>query len=525
MDTAPGSTGVWWRLRLAEDGVVSQCKCGKVFGSKRGHAAGCTYTRPKVDTASGPADVVGGTKAKCRRGRPPGKHGPYKNKRVKATQLQANCTTNENQKLQAMQQQNSTFGAAGGRQLVDAQAAQLQANCTTNENQKLQAMQQQNSTFGAAGGRQLVDAQAAQLQAYCTSNYSQNVQAMQQQNSAIGAAGAAVPTTSKMTAGTSSGATSAAAEAKANASKPAGVGGAALLVAHARAAAPPKRRSPSAKITMHDNLSPAGKGKQKAGLKIMTPGLSKEFPAGTQPRHAAGLHGTAAAGAGHTLNAMISLAAQMRARNCQSLSAQQAALLNSQPMLPGLSPLAGFGGVVMPMQGMPRVPVMPAGMAWMQQQPIQQQPIQQQPIQQQQAAMNAGLFAAGLLGIQWGSFGLGGLGGLGGGVGSLKPSPQLTGPLLETPRQQLARHQQEQTQLLARQLLARQAAAQGALATASFAAGARNRHERPAIRGQCRLCGCDVLYSHPMLKDPVSGIYQHKDCQASGGPASGSGFG
>ena len=482
MDTAPGSTGVWWRLRLAEDGVVSQCKCGKVFGSKRGHAAGCTYTRPKVDTASGPADVVGGTKAKCRRGRPPGKHGPYKKKRVKATQLQANCTTNENQKLQAMQQQNSTFGAAGGRQLVDAQAAQLQA--------------------------------------YCTSNYSQNVQAMQQQNSAIGAAGAAVPTTSKMTAGTSSGATSAAAEAKANASKPAGVGGAALLVAHARAAAPPKRRSPSAKITMHDNLSPAGKGKQKAGLKIMTPGLSKEFPAGTQPRHAAGLHGTAAAGAGHTLNAMISLAAQMRARNCQSLSAQQAALLNSQPMLPGLSPLAGFGGVVMPMQGMPRVPVMPAGMAWM-----QQQPIQQQPIQQQQAAMNAGLFAAGLLGIQWGSFGLGGLGGLGGGVGSLKPSPQLTGPLLETPRQQLARHQQEQTQLLARQLLARQAAAQGALATASFAAGARNRHERPAIRGQCRLCGCDVLYSHPMLKDPVSGIYQHKDCQASGGPASGSGFG
>ena len=482
MDTAPGSTGVWWRLRLAEDGVVSQCKCGKVFGSKRGHAAGCTYTRPKVDTASGPADVVGGTKAKCRRGRPPGKHGPYKNKRVKATQLQANCTTNENQKLQAMQQQNSAVGAAGGRQLVDAQAAQLQS--------------------------------------YCTSNYGQNVQAMQQQNSAIGAAGAAVPTTSKMTAGTSSAATSAAAEAKANASEPAGVGGAALLVAHARAAAPPKRTSPIAKITMHDNLSPAGKGKQKAGLKIMTPGLSKEFPAGTQPQHAAGLHGTAAAGAGHTLNAMISLAAQMRARNCQSLSAQQAALLNSQPMLPGLSPLAGFGGVVMPMQGMPRVPVMPAGMAWM-----QQQPIQQQPIQQQQAAMNAGLFAASPLGIPWGSFGLGGLGGLGGGVGSLKPSPQLTGPLLETPRQQLARHQQEQTQLLARQLLARQAAAQGALATAPFAAGARNRHGRPAIRGQCRLCGCDVLYSHPMLKDPVSGIYQHKDCQASGGPASGSGFG
>lgn len=35
------------------------------------------------------------------------------------------------------------------------------------------------------------------------------------------------------------------------------------------------------------------------------------------------------------------------------------------------------------------------------------------------------------------------------------------------------------------------------------------------VRGQCRLCGLDVLDTQPRQKDPETGLYQHQDCQAS----------
>lgn len=40
--------------------------------------------------------------------------------------------------------------------------------------------------------------------------------------------------------------------------------------------------------------------------------------------------------------------------------------------------------------------------------------------------------------------------------------------------------------------------------------------ERSTTRGQCRFCGLDVLDSQPRRKDPISGLYQHEDCRASG---------
>ena len=39
---------------------------------------------------------------------------------------------------------------------------------------------------------------------------------------------------------------------------------------------------------------------------------------------------------------------------------------------------------------------------------------------------------------------------------------------------------------------------------------------KPTVRGQCSLCGLEVLDSQPRLKDPISGLYQHVDCGASG---------
>ena len=38
-----------------------------------------------------------------------------------------------------------------------------------------------------------------------------------------------------------------------------------------------------------------------------------------------------------------------------------------------------------------------------------------------------------------------------------------------------------------------------------------------STRGQCNLCGMDVLDSQPRSKDPATGLYQHEACQASAG--------
>jgi hypothetical protein len=37
----------------------------------------------------------------------------------------------------------------------------------------------------------------------------------------------------------------------------------------------------------------------------------------------------------------------------------------------------------------------------------------------------------------------------------------------------------------------------------------------PLLRGQCTLCGLDVLESQPRLKDPKTNLYQHEDCRAT----------
>ena len=39
------------------------------------------------------------------------------------------------------------------------------------------------------------------------------------------------------------------------------------------------------------------------------------------------------------------------------------------------------------------------------------------------------------------------------------------------------------------------------------------------VRGRCSLCGLDVLDTQPRIKDPETGLYQHQDCQSSGGAA------
>lgn len=52
--------------------------------------------------------------------------------------------------------------------------------------------------------------------------------------------------------------------------------------------------------------------------------------------------------------------------------------------------------------------------------------------------------------------------------------------------------------------------------------GGDNKVERKGttIRGQCSICGMDVLDTQPRLKDPETGLYQHQNCQQSGaGPA------
>ena len=297
----------------------------------------------------------------------------------------------------------------------------------------------------------------------------------------VGAAGTEVPATSAMSAEMPTAVTSVAVKAKAKASESAGVDGAELLAARARAAAPPKRTSP--KITTDDNPSPAGNEGQTAGFKTMIPGQPKEFPAGMQPRHAAGFHGMPG---GLPVGMTWSQHIQQQHIQQQQIQQQQAAMAMrfahtpnglaalahghtpaGLPPLAGYSPLAGFGGFGMPgVLGMPGG--LPVGLTWsqhIQQQHIQQQHIQQQQIQQQQAAMamrlahtpnglaalaqgrtpagltqNAGLFAANPLGIPWGSVGLGGLGGLVRGLGGLQPSPQLMGLSLEIQKQQLARH-------------------------------------------------------------------------------------
>ena len=58
-----------------------------------------------------------------------------------------------------------------------------------------------------------------------------------------------------------------------------------------------------------------------------------------------------------------------------------------------------------------------------------------------------------------------------------------------------------------------------AIAATSLPADLETRNSATHVRGQCSLCGMEVLATQPRLKDPDTGLYQHQTCGGSSAPA------